>query len=92
MVPIQADSHVVSLMTCDLGVVLEVAGGVAATALAFIFPAGCYYKLLPKHMPWTSPPKLAAAVCVAFGIVVLVLNLVIALGNMWTEHTPKKCY
>jgi sodium-coupled neutral amino acid transporter 11 len=47
---------------------------------------------LPKHMPWTSPPKLAAAVCVAFGIVVLVLNLVIALGNMWTEHTPKKCY
>jgi sodium-coupled neutral amino acid transporter 11 len=27
---------IVSLMTCDLGVVLEIAGGLSATALAFI--------------------------------------------------------
>ncbi|KIM26967.1 hypothetical protein M408DRAFT_175835 [Serendipita vermifera MAFF 305830] len=85
-------SMLISLMTCDLGVVLEVAGGVAATALAFIFPAGCYLKLLPRTQPWNSRSKLPAVLCVGFGLVVLVLNLVIALGNAWAEHTPKQCY
>jgi sodium-coupled neutral amino acid transporter 11 len=35
----------VSLMATDLGVVLEVTGGLSATALAFIFPSICYLKL-----------------------------------------------
>lgn len=36
---------VVSLLTCDLGIVLEVTGGLSATALAFFFPSVCYLKL-----------------------------------------------
>ena len=36
---------IVSLLTCDLGVVLEVTGGLSATALAFFFPSICYLKL-----------------------------------------------
>ena len=32
-------------MTCDLGIVLELTGGLSATALAFIFPAICFLKL-----------------------------------------------
>ncbi|KAG8833986.1 hypothetical protein FRC17_009768 [Serendipita sp. 399] len=82
----------ISLLTCDLGVVLEVAGGVAATALAFIFPAGCYYKLLPSNQPWNSRAKLPAILCVGFGLVVLVLNLLIAIGHAWEDRPPKKCY
>ncbi|WFD41381.1 hypothetical protein MPSI1_000007 [Malassezia psittaci] len=35
----------VSLFTCDLGIVLEVTGGLSATALAFFFPSICYLKL-----------------------------------------------
>lgn len=35
----------VSLLTCDLGIVLELTGGLSATALAFIFPAVCFLKL-----------------------------------------------
>ncbi|KAK0537848.1 hypothetical protein OC835_001619 [Tilletia horrida] len=35
----------VSLLTCDLGIVLELTGGLSATSLAFIFPAICYLKL-----------------------------------------------
>jgi sodium-coupled neutral amino acid transporter 11 len=38
-------SLVVSLAATDLGVVLEVTGGLSATALAFIFPSICYLKL-----------------------------------------------
>lgn len=36
---------VISLLTCDLGIVLELTGGLSATALAFIFPALCFLKL-----------------------------------------------
>ncbi|WFD27864.1 hypothetical protein MNAN1_002872 [Malassezia nana] len=36
---------VISLMTCDLGIVLEMTGGLSATALAFCFPSVCYLKL-----------------------------------------------
>ncbi|EST05785.1 Amino acid transporter, transmembrane [Kalmanozyma brasiliensis GHG001] len=35
----------ISLLTCDLGIVLELTGGLSATALAFIFPSICYLKL-----------------------------------------------
>ncbi|CAO1628259.1 unnamed protein product [Parajaminaea phylloscopi] len=38
-------SLIVSLLTCDLGIVLELTGGLSATALAFIFPAICFLKL-----------------------------------------------
>lgn len=38
-------SLIVSLLATDLGVVLEVTGGLSATALAFIFPSICYLKL-----------------------------------------------
>lgn len=38
-------SLIVSLLTCDLGIVLELTGGLSATALAFIFPAACFLKL-----------------------------------------------
>jgi sodium-coupled neutral amino acid transporter 11 len=38
-------SLIVSLSTCDLGIVLELTGGLSATALAFIFPSICFLKL-----------------------------------------------
>lgn len=73
---------------------LEVAGGVAASALAFIFPAGCYLHLLPASTPWRSRTKLPAVVCVGFGVVVLVLNVVITFvhaGSDASAPTAKLC-
>lgn len=35
----------ISLLTCDLGIVLELTGGFSATGLAFLFPSVCYLKL-----------------------------------------------
>lgn len=62
----------VSLITCDLGLILELAGGFAASGLAYIFPAACYIKLSnSKRMDAT---KIAAYVCCLFGIVVMVLS------------------
>ncbi|KDN53558.1 hypothetical protein K437DRAFT_241754 [Tilletiaria anomala UBC 951] len=60
-------SLIVSLMTCDLGIVLELTGGLSATVLAYIFPALCYLKLsndAHKHgleRPFTIPNHLTSA-------------------------------
>lgn len=82
----------VALVTCDLGVMLEITGGVSATALAYIFPAVCYVKLIDKKLPWHSSAKLPAVLCASFGVIVAVLSLFLALRKSWTpEGTVKMC-
>jgi len=84
--------HPVALITCDLGVMLEITGGVSATALAFIFPAACYIKLVDKKLPWYSRTKLPAVICVTFGVVVMTISLYLALAKSWTaEGAAKVC-
>ncbi|KAF8577746.1 amino acid transporter [Ramaria rubella] len=80
----------IALITCDLGVMLEITGGVSATALAYIFPAACYLKLLPTSMSWTSRTKLPAVICALFGIIVMVMSLFLALGKAWTPAGEAK--
>jgi sodium-coupled neutral amino acid transporter 11 len=75
------DLPTVSLITCDLGVTLEITGGVSATALAYIFPAACFLKLTSSRDLRTTIPAYA---CVAFGALVMVLSLALALGKAWT--------
>ncbi|KAI0675096.1 amino acid transporter [Trametes maxima] len=77
-------SMLISMITCDLGVMLEVTGGASATALAFIFPAACYLKLKAPHKPWYAREKLPAVICAAFGLIVLCISLFLALGKAWT--------
>ncbi|WOO77390.1 Vacuolar amino acid transporter 2 [Vanrija pseudolonga] len=80
----------ISLLTCDLGVVLEIAGGLSATALAFIFPAAAYYTLVGGS--WHSKSKLPAVLCTTFGIVVLVLSCGITITKtLRGEVSHKKC-
>lgn len=82
--------RLVSLVTCDLGVMLEITGGVSATALAFIFPAACFLKLTDSKAPWHSRHKLPSFVCAAFGVVVMVISLYLALGKTWTKEGDAK--
>lgn len=71
---------------------LEITGGVSATALAFIFPALCYIKLLPASVPLVSRTKLPPLICAAFGAVVMVISLILALQKAWTsEGSAKIC-
>ncbi|KAF8973270.1 amino acid transporter [Flammula alnicola] len=85
-------SMLVALITCDLGVMLEITGGVSATTLAYIFPAACYIKLVDKRLPWYSATKLPAVICVIFGLLVMVISLFLALAKSWTpEGSPKIC-
>lgn len=75
----------VALITCDLGVMLEITGGISATALAFIFPAACYITLVDTKASLLSRKKLPAVICVGFGTFVMVISLVLALRNMGTK-------
>jgi len=85
-------SMLIALVTCDLGVMLEITGGVSATALAFIFPAACFLYLTDSATPWFSRTKLPAIACVAFGVIVMVFSLFLALAKSWTpEGDPKMC-
>ncbi|KAI8814266.1 AAAP amino acid permease [Cladochytrium replicatum] len=62
----------IALTTCDLGFVLEITGGLAATVLAFIMPPACYLKLASGPLlTWKKGPAVA---CVVFGIFVMVLS------------------
>jgi solute carrier family 38 (sodium-coupled neutral amino acid transporter), member 11 len=67
---------------------LEITGGVSATALAFIFPAACYVRLTPGA--WHSRAKLPALFCVVFGVVVMVISLIIALGKAGSHEGHAK--
>ncbi|WWC62607.1 uncharacterized protein I303_105204 [Kwoniella dejecticola CBS 10117] len=62
----------IALTTCDLGIVLELAGGLSASALAFIFPASAYYVLTSGK--WYSSNKLPAGLVASFGGIVLLLS------------------
>lgn len=83
-------SMAISLTTCDLGVVLEIAGGMSATALAFIFPASAFYVLTSGK--WHSKQKLPAVLCAGFGTIVLILSCGITLSKTLSgEHASKVC-
>lgn len=85
-------SMLLSLITCDLGVTLEITGGVSATALAYIFPAACYLKLTDPHVLWYSRAKLPAAACLAFGVAVMSVSLLQVVQRAYTPMgEPKMC-
>ncbi|KAG1802709.1 amino acid transporter [Suillus plorans] len=85
-------SMLLSLITCDLGVTLEITGGVSATALAYIFPAACYLKLTDPHVPWYSRAKLPAAACLAFGVAVMSVSLLQVIQRAYMPlGEPKMC-
>jgi sodium-coupled neutral amino acid transporter 11 len=71
---------------------LEITGGISATALAFILPAACYIKLVDKRLPWYSRTKLPAVLMASLGVVVMVISLYLALAKSWTpEGAAKIC-
>lgn len=85
-------SMLLSLITCDLGVTLEITGGVSATALAYIFPAACYLKLTDPNVPWHSRAKLPAVACLSFGVAVMTVSLLQVVQRAYTPlGEPKMC-
>jgi sodium-coupled neutral amino acid transporter 11 len=64
---------VFALITCDLGAVFELIGATSAAALAYVLPTLCYVKLTTRS--WKTGVALGTA---AFGVVVMVISVVLA--------------
>lgn len=62
----------ISLLTCNLGIVLELTGGFSATALAFVLPPLCYLKLAGGSL-WEKQ-KIPHWLCMIFGVVIMVIS------------------
>ncbi|KAA1085617.1 hypothetical protein PGT21_012885 [Puccinia graminis f. sp. tritici] len=81
-----------SLWTCDLGVVLELTGGLAASALAYVFPAACQLKLSSKTGSIFERENWAGLLTVAFGLAVMLISTITSLSKALDPHrVPKVC-
>ncbi|KAI1368946.1 transmembrane amino acid transporter family protein [Xylaria arbuscula] len=61
---------VLSLFTCDLGIVFELVGATSAAALAYILPPLCYIKLSSRS--WRTYVAMAV---VAFGCIIMFISV-----------------
>ncbi|KAL2852817.1 transmembrane amino acid transporter protein-domain-containing protein [Aspergillus pseudoustus] len=71
-------SVAMALLTCDLGAVFELIGATSAASLAYIFPPLCYIKLSNA----SRKEKIPAYMCIAFGVTVMGVSLLQAVGKM----------
>jgi hypothetical protein len=76
-----AAAMVLSLVTCDLGAVFELVGATSAVVMAYVLPPLCYIKLTTRS--WRT--YLAYAVA-AFGMAVMVISVVQAVGKMMNRE------
>ncbi|KAI9492230.1 transmembrane amino acid transporter protein-domain-containing protein [Zychaea mexicana] len=74
----------VSLLTCNLGIVLELTGGFSATALAFILPPLCYLKLARGSVFQRS--KIPHWACLTFGLSIMVVSTFYSLQKVFQAH------
>lgn len=72
-----ASATVISLLTCDLGIVFEFVGATSAVAMAYILPPMCYIKLTTRS--WRT---YVAYAVVVFGVAVMVISVMQAVVKM----------
>ncbi|MBW0498189.1 hypothetical protein O181_037904 [Austropuccinia psidii MF-1] len=78
----------ISLLTCDLGIVLELTGGLAASALAYVFPAACQLKLSTKSI--YERENWPGLLTILFGLIVMVISTVSTLFKSLDSTRPAK--
>jgi sodium-coupled neutral amino acid transporter 11 len=74
---------VISLLTCDLGIVFELFGATSACALAYILPPLCYIKLSKR-----SYQTYIAGAVAAFGCAVMAISVLMTVSKM-SSNTPE---
>ncbi|KAL1302119.1 hypothetical protein AAFC00_002554 [Neodothiora populina] len=72
-----------SLITCDLGIVFELVGATSACALAYILPPLCFVKL-SKRRTWET---YAAYACMTFGCIVMAISVLLSVSKMMKGDT-----
>ncbi|KAL3899290.1 MAG: hypothetical protein SGCHY_002149 [Lobulomycetales sp.] len=84
----------IASLTCDLGIILELTGGVAAALIAFIIPSACYIKACAlQGVPLSKASKAAHYSCIAFGVVVMTATVVMVVLDSLNDsgESAKSC-
>ncbi|KAJ2782044.1 hypothetical protein H4R18_002506 [Coemansia javaensis] len=86
-----AASLAVGETVCNLGLLLELTGGMSASFLAFILPPACYIRLCSA--PLASRRTLPHWLCIAFGVAVMVLSTVLSIRHaVTTRGSAASCW
>ncbi|KAH6603934.1 transmembrane amino acid transporter family [Trichoderma cornu-damae] len=72
-----AGATILSMLTCDLGIVFELVGATSAVAMAYILPPMCYIKLTTRS--WRT---YVAVAVVVFGAAVMIISVIQAVDKM----------
>ncbi|KAI9250402.1 transmembrane amino acid transporter protein-domain-containing protein [Helicostylum pulchrum] len=72
----------ISLLTCNLGIVLELTGGFSATVLAFVLPPMLFLKLATGSV-WERG-KIPHWLCMLFGTAIMILSTFYSLQKVFT--------
>ncbi|KAJ2539949.1 hypothetical protein EV175_006287 [Coemansia sp. RSA 1933] len=79
---------VVGETVCNLGVLLELTGGMSASFLAFILPSACFIRLSSSSSAVLSLRTLPHWLCIVFGLVVMVMTTVLSIRHAATNVDP----
>ncbi len=82
-------STFLGVLTCNLGIVLDLTGGIAASGIAFIFPSACRIKL--TRGPIIQPSNYSHIVCIAFGFAIMVLTTITTLIEAFEGPPSSQC-
>ncbi|KAJ2505701.1 hypothetical protein GGI11_006911 [Coemansia sp. RSA 2049] len=73
---------------CNLGVLLELTGGMSASFLAFILPPACFIRLSSSSTSAFSLRMLPYWLCIVFGVVVMIMSTVLSIHHAATVQDP----
>lgn len=95
-------SMLVSLFTCNLGIILELIGAISASLMAYIIPPLCYLKLSLKESSSIKLDSLSKRIfvvqkvlptvsCALFGILVMFISSFMSLNSSIKEGSQSHC-
>ena len=72
-----ASTVMVGCLTCDLGIILEITGGVTGSLVALVIPCACYLKVNQINgVVLTTKEKIPHVICMSLGACLMIMTVV----------------
>lgn len=87
-----AATAILGCVTCDLGIIVEITGGIGASLLAYFIPGACWMKVNQiKGTPLSLCQKIPHWISMFFGICLLALTCYSTVYNQINNSYVKEC-
>lgn len=82
----------VGCLVCDLGIILELTGGITGSMIALIIPCVCWIRVnAVRGEPLTIMQKIPYICCIIFGFVLMILSIIGQVIPVDPHKEPKNC-